>query len=1324
MNKVICILLLTISVSAFGQNKMVIKKTPQKLDTVSITGDILKISLTGDGEPAKEVTLPSGGSGSDGITQVASVTALRATSGTTTKDVYLKSYWSGLGYGGGRFTWHSTDVTGRGDDGGISFAASGGGYWVRTEPEFRATYFGLVDTSDLAAISKTHNTWEADNLTNVIPDGEKLILDPGYVFRTRGGFNWGYDQLKTIHVEGYGSTLLRGSQIQDSVKSNSSTWVRVAHPERWDTFQYISLFDGTDRMLSPGRIWKINGDTLFAGIGAGDYSTGDCYSQSYQMVFLKDGCTLRGLTFDGNLDSNSYYNYWGTSGAIYLSSNNAFVNRITIKNSPGEGILCFEENVVVDGFVIENCNGNGIHFGANNNVQVLNGIIKRVNNLARRSNIMTMGHEGGAIAHSDQVHGCMVSNIQIDSALVAIADLNGHDDSLNHYDRIQAYNCIRAVEFQQLAGGQTLRDLRLTNSRFYNCGEFIITSNVTGPADSTEYVRDIVIDNVQFYNTTLNLNARNYNVTMSNIYYDDTSSTEINATYCYHLKINGLVKNGGGRIYMAETPGAVLENFEMRNVNASHFLHLADAGSMIVRNGAFYQDNAPSGFIGIYGPRTGEVRDCYMKLGGSPSYGILCSGGVSGGLGTTVVNCTFITPSGVAGIRSYGGSSGDLYINNKVTSDISNASTNKEYGTINVTDDDITWGNTTTIKLLGKIRDSAGNLGTDGQVLTSDASGFTVWETPAAGSGLSGSGTTNKVTKWTGTSTLGNSQITDDGVDISLDAAGKVTLNVGSAGTNGIDYERAGVIEGSLNTAVYNTTYNGSMFGHNLSQAFAHINTTLNAYYMDLGGRGSSGIGGTSSGIFFGMKAASTSTETNLLTLDENGNVGIGGVTSPAQKLHVSGTARITGSDGTATNITGRDGDGDISNVSLGYGLNLVGGTLEVDTTEVATPGDLAALGGSGDITSVTADPYLTGGGTTGAINIGVDTTGTVGLATKYDISGKPSGSGSASRVPYWFNASTLTSEEQMMISNAIGNYIFGIGYTGGNGQFDDDLEAGASGYVAYDATIAGIGMHVNEHQWEIAAKRVDGTNSNLVFTEKGGSWPATPLMTLSNGGELTLPDVAGTGTRVATASSTGAIGALTNGSNGQYLGISGGALAWVTPSAGGVTSVTGTNNIIASPTTGAVIINDNQTNVAQVWNQGTETPSVSSSTPFKVDFFNASVGGISGQITASTSANTVTAVNSGTYRISYSLNVMATVTGTNTNSPIHSAEIYINGVTGSTSGFAKEATGSGLWATLARTEVHTLSAGSVIDLRYSTGTTGTYNVSIGQSYLTIQRIQ
>lgn len=1308
MNKIICILLLTISVSAFAQNKMVIKKTPQKLDTVSVTGDILKISLTGDGEPAKEVTLPSGGSVGDGVTQVASVTALRATSGTTTKDVYLKSYWSGLGYGGGRFTWHSTDITGRGDDGGISFAASGGGYWVRTEPEFRATYFGMVDTSDLATISKTHNTREAEKLTNIIPEGSKLIFDPGFTFKSYGGFVFGQSDYKTVHVDGYGAVLTRGNQIQDSIKSNSSSWVRVAHPERWDTFMYVAAYDGVDRMITISKITKINGDTLFVAMGASNYATGDLYTQSYQMSFNAPNCTLRGLTFDGNQSGNQVYNYWGTSGALYLSSENAFANRISVRNSPGEGILLFEDNVIIDGFNIQNCDGNGIHTGSNSNYQILNGVIKQVNNLIRRDAIETMGHEGGAIAHSVDVHGGMVSNIQIDSAYAAIADVNGGDDSLNVYDRIDAKNCNKAIEFSQGFSQGTASYLKVTNSRFYNCGAFEIKSNPTGPADSSEYVRDIILDNVQLFNTYFNMNARSYNVTMNNIYVEDTSTTTYHIELSKHLKINGLVKIGGGKIYMSECNRSTLENFEIRETNSSHSaIDFTYSENAIIRNGAIYQTSASTGFVGIYGGVGNEISDVFIDLKGSPTYGIFANAS-STDVATTVKNCTVLTPTGVPSIRCYGGSSGGLFINNKVNNDISNIASNDDYGTINVTDDDITWGNTTTMKLLGKIRDSAGNLGTDGQVLTADASGFTVWETPAAGSGLSGSGTTNKVTKWTGTSTLGNSQITDDGVDISLDAAGKVTLNVGSAGTNGIDYERAGVIEGSLNTAVYNTTYNGSMFGHNLSQSFAHINTTLNAYYMDLGGRGSSGIGGTSSGIFFGMKAASTSTETNLLTLDENGNVGIGGVTAPAQKLHVSGTARITGSDGTGIAIVGRDADGDISNLSEGFGINVTGGAVEVDTTLLATQGDLAALGGAtGDIEGVTVTSPITGGGTSGTVNIAIQQANgsQAGYLSSTDwttFNSKYTPSGAIGYVPFFSSTTALTNQHDFITQNSGSAFKLGLGFTsGGNSQLENYLTStAASGLVIQDGTLPGLGLSTStSNRWALMLN----TSGELSFNRNtGGSW-ASPYITIGSAGTLKVTDLAGSGTRMAVVSADGTFST-------QSI------------PAGAVSSVTGTNNIIASPTTGAVIITDNQTTQAQIYNIGAQNYSTSSTTPVKVDCFNASVGG-SG-ITASTGSDNITVTFSGTYRITYTINAMATGTGGNTNSPIHSTQIYVNGSPGSNNGFCREFSGSGQWVTLSRNEIVQLSAGAVVDLRYNHGATGSFDISLGQAYINVQRIQ
>lgn len=865
MNKIICILLLTISVSAYSQNKMVIKKTPQKLDTVSVTGDILKISLTGDGEPAKEVTLPSGGSGGDGVTQVASVTALRATSGTSTKDVYLKSYWSGLNYGGGRFTWHSTDVTGRGDDGGISFAASGGGYWVRNEPEFRATYFGLVDTSDLAAISKTHNTWEAENLTNQITDGSKLVFDAGFTFKTYGGFVFTQADLKTVHIEGYGATLTRGDQIQDSIISNSSSWVRVAHPERWDTFMYVAAYDGVDRMIASSKITRIGGDTLFVSMGSSNYATGDLYTQSYQTYLLKENCTLRGLTFDGNINGNDLYNYWGTCGAVYLSSPNSFINRITVKDSPGEGILLFDDNVILDGFNIQNCNGNGVHTGSNSNYQILNGVIKNVNNLIRRSNIETLGHEGGAIAHSLDVHGGMVSNIQIDSAYAAIADVNGADDSLNVYDRIDAKNCKKAIEFFQGYSQGTASYLKVTNSRFYNCGSFEIKSNPTGPADSSEYVRDIILDNVQLFNTYLDMNARSYNVTMNNIYIEDTSSTTYHIELSKHLKIDGLVKIGGGKIYASECNRAVLQNFEIRETNSTNSaIDFTYSGNALIRNGAIYMTNASSGFVGIYGGVANEISDVFIDLKGSPTYGIFANQSTTQ-VATTVKNCTILTPLGVPSIRCYGGSSGALFINNKMNNDISNISDNDAYGNINVTNDDVTWGNTTTLEILGKIRDSAGNLGTSGQTLVSDGSGFATWQ--AGGSGditevnvnqyLTGGGTSGAVT--IGIDTTGTIGVATKYDLLSLSTGGITDLNGLTAGTQTFATGTSGT-DFNINSTTSTHTFNfPNASGSNRGLLTSTDWTTFNSKYTP---------SGTAGYVPFFATSSSLTNQHDLITLN------------------------------------------------------------------------------------------------------------------------------------------------------------------------------------------------------------------------------------------------------------------------------------------------------------------------------------------------------------------------------------------------------------------------------------------------------------------------
>lgn len=109
-----------------------------------------------------------------------------------------------------------------------------------------------------------------------------------------------------------------------------------------------------------------------------------------------------------------------------------------------------------------------------------------------------------------------------------------------------------------------------------------------------------------------------------------------------------------------------------------------------------------------------------------------------------------------------------------------------------------------------------------------------------------------------------------------------------------------------------------------------------------------------------------------------SGAAGIGIFTaSPAQTLHVQGTARITGSDGTATGIMGRDADGDISGVSLNSRLEISGGALDI-AQQSATSGQVLKWSGTAwtpasdagataaNLTAASSKVAITGG--TGAV--------------------------------------------------------------------------------------------------------------------------------------------------------------------------------------------------------------------------------------------------------------------------------------------------------------------------------------------------------------------
>ena len=158
------------------------------------------------------------------------------------------------------------------------------------------------------------------------------------------------------------------------------------------------------------------------------------------------------------------------------------------------------------------------------------------------------------------------------------------------------------------------------------------------------------------------------------------------------------------------------------------------------------------------------------------------------------------------------------------------------------------------LKVVGAFRDSNGNVGSSGQILSSTVTGTAWIAAPSGGGGtLSGSGTTNYVSKWTGSASLGNSIIFDNGTNVGIGTASPSDkLHVRVSDTQG--YVRIGGSNGAGNSRVFiaaegDSSYMDS-YGNNTHKPFSInanplifgignvlINTTTNSSYrLDVNG--------------------------------------------------------------------------------------------------------------------------------------------------------------------------------------------------------------------------------------------------------------------------------------------------------------------------------------------------------------------------------------------------------------------------------------------------------------------------------------------------------
>jgi hypothetical protein len=333
----------------------------------------------------------------------------------------------------------------------------------------------------------------------------------------------------------------------------------------------------------------------------------------------------------------------------------------------------------------------------------------------------------------------------------------------------------------------------------------------------------------------------------------------------------------------------------------------------------------------------------------------------------------------------------------------------------------------------------------------------------AGGGGISGSGTTNYVPKFTSSSAIGNSQIFDNGTNVGIGTASPgQRLDVAGAAQFG----QTG--SGSFTISMTNNDQSNVRF---------RINNT------GTGGQSYSFVGGNPAVSNSGLSIYDETNAATRLHITSGGNVGIG-YTSPATKLSVNGTTLINTNTDNGVDKLQVSGSASISSLLkvTGGGIRLgVAGTSESLSTY---------LGSSNDAYPLVNNAYVV-----------------PGVGWKYLGNGPASMFGYVSSDLIYYNAATNSSgadatlgtwTERFMVKSG-GNVL--IATTSDNGVDELQVNGSISGIGFKQAYVTKTGAYTATNDDYV----IDCTSGTFTVTLPASSGRTGRILIIKNSGAGTI---------------------------------------------------------------------------------------------------------------------------------------------------------------------------------------------------------------------------